>query len=321
MTEKKMKMTVVVPVRNRAHVVCRTLDSIKNQSWRPIELIIADNGSDDPTPDVVSKWADENNSEDFIIRIVNEPVCGASRARNRGLREVTTEHVMFFDSDDEMEFDHIERICTILGNHPEIDLLHWSLSTRDADGWTSVCQSANPDDLLTEHILHSTLSTARYTVRTEILRQAGAWDESLSTWDDYELGVRLLTMEPPLRVRHLSGAPRVIANLSEDTQTGSSYSCRAEAQTLALEAIGKDLAEDPCHRLILNGKKAVIAANYRNEGSQDLAATLLQQTKADTQKKHHLKLQIIHTFQRLFHKGGSWLTHQLLQPKGNRENG
>ncbi|MDE6101240.1 MAG: hypothetical protein K2G01_09370, partial [Paramuribaculum sp.] len=100
-----------------------------------------------------------------------------------------------------------------------------------------------------------------------------------------------------------------------------SYSCRAEAQTLALEAIGKDLAEDPCHRLILNGKKAVIAANYRNEGSHDLAATLLQQTKADTQKKHHLKLQIIHTFQRLFHKGGSWLTHQLLQPKGNQKNG
>lgn len=313
------KITIVIPVRNRAHIVRRTLDSIRNQSWRPIDLIIVDNGSTDATPQILHRWADENDADDFRIRVIDEPIAGASRARNRGLREVATDHVMFFDSDDTMEFDHVERICTVLEAHPEIDLLHWSLSTRDADGWTSVCQSGNPDDLLTEHILHSTLATARYAIKTEILRQAGGWNESLSTWDDYELGTRLLTMNPAPVVRHLTGTPRVIANLSPDTQTGISFSSRAEAQNRALEAIRHNLSNDPLHSLIFNGKRAVIAANYRNEGSRSLADALLAETIADTPREHLRKIRAIYATQRIARKGGSLLTRLFFQPKAPKQ--
>ena len=70
-------VSVVVPVRDRAEIVCRTLESIENQTYRPIHLIVVDNGSRDETLRVVSDWKYAHEAEGFKITILLESTPGA----------------------------------------------------------------------------------------------------------------------------------------------------------------------------------------------------------------------------------------------------
>ena len=107
-------ITIVMPVRDRASVVGRTLESIERQTFRPLSVVIVDNGSTDITPEIVEKWRRRVDGDDFKVTVVTEPRPGASAARNRGLREVESEYVMFFDSDDEMLPRHVELAAAYL---------------------------------------------------------------------------------------------------------------------------------------------------------------------------------------------------------------
>lgn len=308
-------ITIVIPVRDRATLIERTLDSIAGQNFRPINLLLVDNGSSDNSVRIMERWADQHRSEDFNITLLSEPEPGASRARNRGLKEVTTPYVMFFDSDDVMEFDHLNRIVGELQRHPETDILHWAVAFRDPDGWTVKKESRDTSDKLSEQILHSILGTQRYCVRTDFIRRAGGWNDSLSTWDDYELGIRLLCSTPEPTVRYLTGTPRVIINYTEDSITGPTFSSRAEPQHQALEAIETLLADRPACRQLLNAKRAVLAANYHREGSKELARQTFATALEGKTGLERLKLRTVYAVQRLAGRGGSFLAPRLFKEK------
>ena len=93
-------ITIVVPVKNRATLVLRTLGSIKAQTWRPLKVIVVDNASTDGTPESVENWIEKHGAPDFEVTLDREPEPGAARARNRGLEAVDTRLMMIFDSDD-----------------------------------------------------------------------------------------------------------------------------------------------------------------------------------------------------------------------------
>ena len=111
-------MTIVVPVKNRPRLVVRALDSIKAQTWRPLRVVVVDNGSTDETPEVLRNWKREAEAEDFVVDIVEEPVPGPAAARARGVEEVDSRLMMHFDSDDEMSPRHVE---AIMDRFAEID--------------------------------------------------------------------------------------------------------------------------------------------------------------------------------------------------------
>lgn len=305
-------LSIVVPVRNRADIIGRTLDSIYAQSYRPISLIITDNASTDATLEVVAEWSAAHTSPDFSVTVVTESRPGASAARNRGLQEVATPYVMFFDSDDTMEFDHVERIAAHLKHHPETDILHWGISILLPDGWTIQKDSSSPDDLLSEHILHGTLSTQRFCVSTNTLLNVGGWNESLPVWNDYELGIRMLKNTP--KTLHLPGPSRIHVLRWNESLTGPSFTSRADGLHTALAAIEKLLADSPRHLLILAARRAILAADYRREGSSELSGKMMAEALNGRSRKERTKLRLIYTVQRLVGHGGSALTPLLFPP-------
>ena len=103
-------ISLVIPVRNRASIVGRTLDSVAAQTRLPDQIVLVDNGSTDGTLEVLRRWANGRSN----VQVVTEPRPGAAEARNCGLRAVTEEYVMFFDSDDTMPPRHVEEICSEL---------------------------------------------------------------------------------------------------------------------------------------------------------------------------------------------------------------
>src|ERR1700690_167760 len=88
-------VSVIVPTCNRAHLIIRAMDSVFVQTYRPIELIVVDDGSMDDTAEVVEAWASQRHGGGFRVRLVCQPNHGAQVARNQGLRESGGEYIQF----------------------------------------------------------------------------------------------------------------------------------------------------------------------------------------------------------------------------------
>lgn len=95
-------ISVIVPTFNRADLILKPLESVYNQTYRPIELVVVDDGSADRTKEVIQNWKSENESEDFIIKYIFQNNSGAPAARNNGVRNSTGRYLQFLDSDDEL---------------------------------------------------------------------------------------------------------------------------------------------------------------------------------------------------------------------------
>lgn len=76
-------ITVVIPIYNRAKVLGRTLESIAASTYRPISLILVDNGSTDGSMDVAQDFQRKYMSDDFNIYFTEEKQKGASFAEQR----------------------------------------------------------------------------------------------------------------------------------------------------------------------------------------------------------------------------------------------
>lgn len=307
-------ITIIVPVHNRAGIVVRTLDSIAAQTCRDIRLIIVDNASTDSTPEVIAKWKSDNESAELQVDILHEPIPGAPAARNCGLTATESEYVMFFDSDDVMLPDHIERIHNYLIRFPDTDILRWDMGIIDSDGWLNVKRQHHPDELRL-HILHSSLSTMRFTAKTSIVRDCGGWDNDLSVWNDLELGVRLLLTART--VRKLHGEPTVTVYPTEKSITGTSYSSRRSGHKVAMDKIKGILNTDE-HRtymLIAAAKQAMTAALYRREGAAAIAREAFKEACTGLGRRHRAALRLIYLTVKITGHGGAALTDILFPYK------
>ncbi|WP_173277536.1 MULTISPECIES: glycosyltransferase [unclassified Streptococcus] len=101
MTEK---ITVIVPVYNVEHYLDKCLDSLINQTYKNLEIIVINDGSTDNSGEICQEYAQKDNR---IVYIEKENG-GQSEARNMGLDRMTGSYVTFVDSDDWVELDYVE---------------------------------------------------------------------------------------------------------------------------------------------------------------------------------------------------------------------
>lgn len=101
------KVTIIIPTYNNQSTITRTLDSVINQTYQNIEILIVDNGSQDKTIKIVQNY----EKEDFRVKLLVSNR-GRSKARNLGLKEAKGTYIQLLDSDDEISVDKIERAMT-----------------------------------------------------------------------------------------------------------------------------------------------------------------------------------------------------------------
>ncbi len=99
-------VSVIVPVYNTEKYLQKCIDSIVNQSYRNIEVILIDDGSTDNSASICDKFA-ENDNRVIVFHKDNE---GLSVARNFGIDRATGEYILFVDSDDYIDAMMIEKL-------------------------------------------------------------------------------------------------------------------------------------------------------------------------------------------------------------------
>lgn len=290
-------ITIVIPVYNREKIVERTLDSVSAQSFRPLKVIVVDNGSSDGSLDVVRRWSGSVAAPDFEVTVLEEPELGACRARNLGLEMTVTPWVMFFDSDDVMSPEHVERVVRTIRGNPDADVVGWNVRYHDLRGSVSV-KSFYDSDPLYNNIFHASLATQRYCVRTELLRGVGGWNEDVPVWNDIELGSRLLMLTS--RLVTMAGEVTVDVHVCADSITGPCFSRNGRDREHALDVIERDLPAEYRHWVDL--KRVILASLYTREGSPD-GRRLLDEVMGRTE----------HAFRRML-----WRTAYLYTSHGGR---
>lgn len=108
-------ISIIVPVYNTQKYITKCVDSILQQSYQKIELILVDDGSTDGSSDI----CDLIKEKDRRVRVIHSINSGAGDARNRGLDVACGEYIMFVDSDDYID----SQLC---------DKLLWGLKAKNA---------------------------------------------------------------------------------------------------------------------------------------------------------------------------------------------
>lgn len=264
------EITIVIPVRNRAKLVERSLDSVKAQTLRPLRLVLVDNGSTDDTPEALRRWAEANAEPDFEVLILSEPNPGAAAARNAGLATVTTEWTLFFDSDDEMLPTQTQRALECVKANPQASVIGWDVILRPLSGRDCVKPFAT-SHTLPNCVLRGTMATQRYMARTSLVRQAGGWRTDVMAWNDIELGARLLALKPVMA--KAPGAPTVIVHAQGNSITGTNFSHHADDLAHALDCIEATVGDEG--RNVVALKRAILAGLLRREGGNSKSARAL----------------------------------------------
>jgi len=116
------KISVIVPVYNTEKYLKTCLDSIVNQTYQDLEIIIVNDGSTDNSQKIVDKYIKEYPSK---VKCIIKENGGLSSARNCGLEKATGKYISFVDSDDYIDVKLFEKLLPYI--EKDIDLIKFKL--------------------------------------------------------------------------------------------------------------------------------------------------------------------------------------------------
>lgn len=103
-------ISVIIPVYNVEKYLKNCLDSVINQTYKNIEIILVDDGSTDDCPNICDEYA----LKDTKIKVIHKQNGGLSDARNVGIEQARGKYITFIDSDDDVETEYVEYLYNLL---------------------------------------------------------------------------------------------------------------------------------------------------------------------------------------------------------------
>ena len=192
--ENKYKISVVMPTLNRINTLQRALDSVINQTYKPAEIIVVDNGSSDGT----LKFLREQYPK---ITILTENKIGVSSARNKGIKKSINQWIALLDSDDAWHPRKLEIQTSMLDSAlKEYNLIHtdevWFRNNKHIN---QMKKHKKQGGYIFERCLSlCCISPSSVLFKKNILDKVGLFDESLPVCEDYDMWLKICSSEEVL---------------------------------------------------------------------------------------------------------------------------
>ena len=193
MTEVKNKplVSVIIPTYNRKEIISRSIQSVLNQTYENIELIIVDDGSTDGTKEfVLEKYGDA------VVYVENQRKKGPSGARNYGTEIAKGEYIAFQDSDDEWSADKLEKQMAVLLANADMKMVYCKISCywEGKFFWdipsTKIPVEQKQGNLFPYLILYPLIGTPTMVLEKAAFISVGKFEETLGAFVDYEFSIR-----------------------------------------------------------------------------------------------------------------------------------
>ena len=183
-------VTAIITTHNRLELLKRAIESIQNQTYQNIELIVVDDASDDGTKEYCS-----NLSVKYIY-IPKDECAGSNHARNIGLRYANGLFIAYCDDDDYWLPTKIEKQVELI-QHKECDFVHCAYRKElvNPNGSVSYSDCSPADysegDVSKASLCHILTLTSTVLFRKSAVIEAGGFDEALKAWQETELIIRI----------------------------------------------------------------------------------------------------------------------------------
>lgn len=179
-------VSVMIPYYNCKEYIVETIQSVLSQSHQNFEIIIVDDGSDPEHADYLREFLADKPA----IRYAVQNNQGVAAARNHAARLAGGKYFLFLDSDDLILPDYIEKCVTVLENNPDCKLVYPLAEYFDAqEGLWNLPDYDGLESLLMGNRFPSSVSMHR----AEDFAALGGFDENLTTHEDWDFWIRLLS--------------------------------------------------------------------------------------------------------------------------------
>ncbi len=181
-----MNISVVIPSYNRKDFLKRSIDSAINQTKKPLEIIVVDDGSTDGTEAMIK-------SDYNFVKFIKQKNKGVSAARNTGIKVSIGEWICFLDSDDEWKKDKLEKQINAMKSNPGYKFFHSN------EIWIKNGLRINQKkkhkkyggDIFDKCLDMCRISPSSVMIDKTVFDEVGNFNEDLVVCEDYELWLRI----------------------------------------------------------------------------------------------------------------------------------
>jgi len=185
-----LRASVVIPTYNHGRFVEEAVESVLSQTRPPMETIVVDDGSTDDTAARLARFASR-------VEVIRQPNAGVSAARNRGAANATGDLVAFLDADDAWLPIKLERQLAHMEADEGLGLVHCGITEVDVAGRRLRDRLDGQDGWVADAMLRFDGAGvilgggSGAVLRRDVYREAGGFDERLSTSADWDLHYRV----------------------------------------------------------------------------------------------------------------------------------
>jgi len=189
-SEAQPQVSVIIPSYNSARYLGDAIDSVLNQGFSDLEVLVVDDGSTDGTATVLSRYGGP-------VRCIRQANSGVANARNRGIEESRGRYVAFLDADDTWLGHKLDVQLAAMRENPSYRACYSAFTVVGPDmkplrSIHSRRQRTALEDLL--HLGNVIGSICTVVCERELFEAAGAFDPSLSQCADWDMWVRLAAL-------------------------------------------------------------------------------------------------------------------------------
>jgi glycosyltransferase involved in cell wall biosynthesis len=191
-----LKVSIIVPTYNRAHLVTETIDSILAQTVKDFELIVVDNESTDNTEEVIKSYTDGR------IRYFQHQNNGLIAVnRNYGISKANGEYIAFCDDDDLWMPEKLERQIKLLDLNKELGLVYSDSYIMDENGNLGRYTLLSGSKLFRGNVFDKLFQSnfipmPTVMIRREVLSKVGGFDPKYRIAQDYDLWLKIAEHYP-----------------------------------------------------------------------------------------------------------------------------
>ncbi len=204
----KPLVSAIIPTHNRSELLKRAIDSVLDQTWENMEIIVVDDASDDDTPKVLQSLSEQHKN---LKVIQNKESKGAAASRNIAIEHAKGEYIAGLDDDDLWRPKRVEQLME------EFQEGYSAVTSNDRMdfGEKEIVWKKKPVITLHDLLFYNQVGNQVLT-KKEYLQQIGGYDETLQSAQDYDLWIRLAHDFGPIKT-----APHTlqVVNMSEDRES------------------------------------------------------------------------------------------------------
>lgn len=242
--------SVIIPLYNKEREIEATIRSVLAQSLQPQEIVVVNDGSTDRSAEVV------RGIDSPLIRLIDQPNGGVSRARNRGIEAAASNYIALLDADDYWEEGFLEEIEALIEEFPHCGLYGTAFRVKSKEGlFDAPCPAERGvvDNFFRNSAHRYIAIPSAVVIPKAVLTAVGEFPEGMKIGEDLHLWIRIARRyEVAFSPRRLVCYSRIAENRSTtiytpeqcDTSFEALYNPEApldEREFVARAALGKAL--------------------------------------------------------------------------------